>query len=75
EFIVDAWAATEQNRLWWIRKNQPKLRVKNYKGLADLGVSGNKASERGQTVILPSTFICGPRIMYEIYQDSMAITR
>ncbi|XP_026459440.1 uncharacterized protein LOC113360108 [Papaver somniferum] len=75
EFMVDAWAATEQNRLGYIKREQTKLRAQNYKGFADLGLSGNKPDEMGQPVILPSSFIGGPRHMYEIYQDSMGITR
>ncbi|CAG8825087.1 8596_t:CDS:2, partial [Gigaspora rosea] len=35
KFIVDAWAATEQNRLRFLRLNQDILRADAYQGLTD----------------------------------------
>lgn len=35
EFIVDCWAASEQNRLWWILNNQTKFRMHSCQGLMD----------------------------------------
>jgi hypothetical protein len=35
EYVCEAWAVAEQNRLNWIRLNQTKLRVELYKGLQD----------------------------------------
>ncbi|KAF7150518.1 hypothetical protein RHSIM_Rhsim02G0093600 [Rhododendron simsii] len=40
EFIVDAWAATEQNRLNFHRLNQGKIRSELYQDLADIGPDG-----------------------------------
>ncbi|KAG5536765.1 hypothetical protein RHGRI_024259 [Rhododendron griersonianum] len=37
EFIVDAWAATEQNRLNFHRLNQGKIRSELYQDLTDIG--------------------------------------
>ncbi|CAG8505609.1 4841_t:CDS:2, partial [Cetraspora pellucida] len=39
EFIVDAWATTEQNRLRFLRQNQDILRADLYQGLADVAGS------------------------------------
>ncbi|CAG8786882.1 23760_t:CDS:1, partial [Gigaspora rosea] len=35
EFIVNAWAATEQNRLRYLHMNQSILRADSYRGLAE----------------------------------------
>ncbi|GFS36770.1 hypothetical protein Acr_00g0047940 [Actinidia rufa] len=40
EFLVDAWAATEQNRLNYNRLNKGRLRTELYKGLTDIGADG-----------------------------------
>jgi Helitron helicase-like domain at N-terminus len=79
EYLVDAWATTEQNRLRYIRTNQDALRADVYQDLAN--VAGNNANDEinlnnlGQRVILPSSFSGSARNMFEIFQDSMAITR
>ncbi|KAF6170596.1 hypothetical protein GIB67_030573 [Kingdonia uniflora] len=75
EFLVDAWASTEQNRLTYRKLHQRKLRSELYGGLADLVGVGLNSNEVGQRLILPSSFIGGPRHMFENFQDSMAITR
>ncbi|XP_057482346.1 uncharacterized protein LOC130769157 isoform X2 [Actinidia eriantha] len=75
EFLVDAWAATEQNRLNYNRFNQGRLRAELYKGLTDIGADGLGPDQVGQRIILPSSFVGSPRHMFEIFQDSMAITR
>ncbi|KAI8561187.1 hypothetical protein RHMOL_Rhmol04G0318500 [Rhododendron molle] len=75
EFLVDAWASTEQNRLTFYKMNQGKLRVELYKELKDIGPDELGPNQIGKRVVLPSSFIGGPRHMFEIFQDSMAITR
>ncbi|CAG8631414.1 12112_t:CDS:2, partial [Cetraspora pellucida] len=59
EFIVDAWAVTEQNRLRFLRMNQNTLRADLYQGLTDI-VENNSNEELslnnlGCRIILPST--------------------
>ncbi|KAG5549105.1 hypothetical protein RHGRI_014469 [Rhododendron griersonianum] len=75
EFLVDAWAATEQNRLAFHKLNQEKLRTGLYQDLTDVGIDDIGPDQIGQRVVLPSSFIGSPRHMFEIFQDSMAITR
>ena len=75
EFIVDAWAATEQNRLNYCRQNHSKLRAELYKGLTDIASNGLAPDQVGKRFVLPSSFTGSPRHMFEIFQDSMAITR
>ncbi|KAG5531644.1 hypothetical protein RHGRI_026312 [Rhododendron griersonianum] len=75
EFLVDAWAATEQNRLTYYKLNQARLRSSLYQDLTDIGPDCLNPDQIGQRFILPSSFTCSPRHMFEIFQDSMAITR
>jgi len=75
EFLVDAWASTEQNRLNYQRLNQEILRADLYTELV-AGEFDELASDQiGQVFVLPSSFIGSQRYMSEIFQDSMAITR
>jgi hypothetical protein len=79
QFIVDVWAATEQNRLGYIRMNQSDLRADLYQGLADAlqndGERNMNLENLGRRIILPSSHIGSARNMFELFQDSMAITR
>ena len=75
EFIVDAYAQIEQARLLFIRLNQDKLHADLYQGLANAAVHGVDLHDIGSPTILPSTFIGGPRQMWQLYHDAMAIVR
>lgn len=76
EFVVDAFAAIEQNRLTYMKLNQSKLRSELYKDLTEVIVrEGTDPNQVGRPMILPSSFLGSPRYMFEIFQDSMAITR
>jgi len=77
EFIVDAWAATEQYRLRWMENNQKTLRADVYQGLVD-SVAQNAAlegDEIGQRTILPSSFSGSTHNMIQLCQDALAINR
>ncbi len=55
QYIVDAYAAIEQNRLKYLRLNQKKLRANLYQGLEDaIAVGDNSAAAIRQKIILPS---------------------
>ncbi|XP_071924918.1 uncharacterized protein [Coffea arabica] len=76
QYIVDAFAAIEENNLNWIRANQQKIRAALYKGLQDNVVRGDTTpASAGKQLVLPSTFTGGPRYMVQNYQDAMAIYR
>ena len=62
-------------RLQFIRLNQDKLRADLYRGLADAAIHGADLHDVGRPTILPSTFIGGPRQMWKLYHDAMAIVR
>jgi hypothetical protein len=76
QFIVDAYACTEQNRLKFIRENQRQLRCNLYNGLQDaLNVGDVFENNIGQKMILPSSFQGNERAMGQLYQDAMARVR
>jgi hypothetical protein len=61
QYIVDAYAAIEQNRLKYLRLNKKKLRADLYQGLQDAIATGdNSAVAIGQRIIPPSSFTIGP---------------
>ncbi|KAH7666932.1 DNA helicase protein [Dioscorea alata] len=65
QFIVDCYAIIEDTRLRYIREHQTSLRTEMYKTCNSIG----------KRIILPASFIPGPRYMFEKYQDAMAICR
>ncbi|KAI0056662.1 hypothetical protein BV25DRAFT_1864431, partial [Artomyces pyxidatus] len=78
QYIVDAWASTDQNRLRFLAQNQAKLRAALYSGLEDAVAAADDQldlNEVGKRVILPSSYIGGPRYMHQLFQDAMALAR
>ena len=78
QYIVDAWASSDQTRLNWFRMNQSTIRASLYSGLQDAVASADASVDLnsiGQRTILPSSYIGGARHMHGIFQDSMAIAR
>ncbi len=76
QFIVDAYACTEQNRLKFIRENQRQLRCDLYNGLQDaLNVGDILGNNIGQKMILLLSFQGDKRVMGQLYQDAMARVR
>ena len=77
-YIVDMYASVDQNRLRYLDHNQNKLRASLYSGLEDAVAAGDDSldlNQLGQRIVLPSSYIGGPRNMSQCYQDSMAIAR
>ena len=77
QYVVDAWASTEQSELNWIRHHQKELRSDVYHDIRN-AVNNDEnadAAQRGKRVILPSTHLGSPCHMYQLFQDSMAICR
>jgi hypothetical protein len=76
QFIVDAYACIEHNRLKFIHENQRQLRCDLYNGLQDaLNVGDVLGNDVGQKMIFPSLFQGGERTMAQLYQDAMARVR
>ncbi|CAO3645166.1 unnamed protein product [Mucor hiemalis] len=78
QYIVDMYAKMEQGRLSFISLNQKQLRADMYKGLEDaltVNDQGVSLAQLGSKVILPSSFVGGPRHMAQNYHDAMSIVR
>jgi hypothetical protein len=76
QYIVDAYAVVEQNRLRYLCLNKKKLCVDLYQSLQDAIATGDiNATTIGQRTILPFSFTRGPRHMVQNYQEPMAICR
>jgi len=72
------YAKIEQSRLNYFRRHQSTIRAELYKGIQDVlnATDANiNSSEVGKQIILPSSFIGGPRHMHQLYQDAMSIIR
>ncbi|EAU86521.2 transcriptional factor B3 [Coprinopsis cinerea okayama7 len=76
-YIVDMWASADQNRLRFLRDHQKELRAELYSGLEDaIGTEDHSdLNQLGRRVVLPSSYIGGPRNMMQRYQDAMAVAR
>lgn len=69
EYLCDNWAKCEQNRLSFLRHNQPKLRAELYQGLQDaLADDAVRADTVGKRIVLPSSHVGSPRYMNQLYQ-------
>ncbi|XP_035840209.1 uncharacterized protein LOC110909633 [Helianthus annuus] len=76
QYLVDSYAAIEEQRLRWMRNNQNELRVELYHNVCDAVTRGDTNAEAiGQRIVLPSTFTGSPRYMIQNYQDAMALCR
>ena len=77
EYMVDAWATTEQRKLIWMKNNQDQIRADTYQGLSDVVAVDPDANVQntGQPLILPSSFSGSSRYMIQHCQDALAINR
>ena len=76
QFVVDAWAVCDQNKLAWLKSHQENIRSELYNGLADVLVTDDvDLGLLGKKVVLPSSYVGGDRFMQKLYQDSIAIVR
>nr|XP_028945292.1 uncharacterized protein LOC103408064 [Malus domestica] len=76
QYLVDAYATLEEERLDFIRRNQNSLRTERLKGIHEALRKGNASgSDIGKRIILPTSFTGSARYMINNYQDAMAICR
>lgn len=74
QFLVDGYTMIESERIRFIQLNQKTLRADKYSNVSASALSGNQDSGLcGNRIVLPSTYIGGPRYMAEKYKDAMAI--
>ncbi|CAN1274847.1 ATP-dependent DNA helicase PIF1 [Linum perenne] len=76
QYVVNAYAFVEAERLEWMRNNQTKLRAHYMTGLVDAYMRGDtNLNHSGKRVILASSLTGSPRHKYENFQDATAICR
>ncbi len=75
QFVVDMWAKVESERLGFLRREQKILRADEYVNVMDEMADGTNMKNVGKRVILPATFVGGPRYMNEKAQDCMTYVR
>ncbi|XP_074298906.1 uncharacterized protein LOC141629882 [Silene latifolia] len=76
QFIVDMYVKIENTRLDFIRLNQDTIRADLYQGILDtLELGENSTSNVGRRVILPPSFLGGPRDMRRRYLNAMALVQ
>lgn len=74
-YLVDMWAAADQNNLRYLRLNNNKFRTHISQGLEDAINNDDNLNDVGTRVILPSSYMGGPCHMQQRFQDSLAIAR
>jgi hypothetical protein len=75
QYLVDMWAAADQNHLNYLRHHQSDIRASLYSGLTDAIDRNLNLEDIGQQFILPSLYTGGPRYMKQCLQDSLALAR
>ncbi|XP_076031073.1 uncharacterized protein LOC143019319 [Oratosquilla oratoria] len=68
QFVVDNYVKVESDRLSFIEHNQQELR----KERADILIGDGDNQKAGQRVIIPASFVGGPRYMKARQQDALA---
>lgn len=74
QFAVDMYIKIETSRLDYFRSHQIEIRAKLCQGIVDTIVQGEtRGSKVDKHIILPGSFIGGPRDMRRQYLDAMAL--
>ncbi|KAK9073844.1 hypothetical protein SSX86_006438 [Deinandra increscens subsp. villosa] len=76
QFVVDVYIKLETSRLQYCEQNQAKIRADLYQGVVDCVNAGEVNPNRvGRRIVLPASFIGGPRDMRRRFLDSMTIVQ
>ncbi|KAI3496584.1 hypothetical protein L1887_38949 [Cichorium endivia] len=76
QFVVDIYIKIETSRLLFCRLNKKKIRSDLYQGIVDCVNAGETEPGRvGQRVVLPASFIGGPRDMRRRFLDAMTLVQ
>ena len=76
QFVVDMYVKLESTRLDFLRNNQSTIRADLYQGLVDAVVMGElRAINVGHRIVLPPSFIGGPRDMRRRYLNAMSLVQ
>ncbi|XP_027166434.1 uncharacterized protein LOC113766438 [Coffea eugenioides] len=76
QYVVDMYIKIESQRLDYYKSKQEFIRREQLQGVMDSVITGQcQASKIGQRVVLPASFIGGPRDMKRRYVDAMALVQ
>jgi hypothetical protein len=75
QYLVDMWAAADQNRLTYLCFHQTEIHGSLYQGLNDAIHSNVDLHNVSQRVVLPTSYTGGPRYMKQCLQDALALAR
>ncbi|KAG5533516.1 hypothetical protein RHGRI_027634 [Rhododendron griersonianum] len=74
QFAVDMYVKIETSRLDYFRNRQEEIRADLYQGIVDsIGHGESDPSKIGKRIVLPGTFIGGPRDMRKRYLNAMTL--
>ncbi|KAG5537863.1 hypothetical protein RHGRI_025085 [Rhododendron griersonianum] len=74
QFTVDMYVKIETSRLDYFRNRQEEIRADLYQGIVDsIGHGESDPSKIGKRIVLPGTFIGGPRDMRKRYLNAMTL--
>ena len=74
QYIVDQYCKMESSRINFITNNQKKIRADEYGSFRDqlLATDDINVNDIGKRVILPASYVGGPRYMHQKQADAMA---
>ena len=76
QYVVDMYVKIETARLDCLRRNQLEIRADLYQGIMDdVHMGQTKGSDVGWRIILPASFVGGPRNMKKQYMDAMTLVQ
>ncbi|XP_074290807.1 uncharacterized protein LOC141617508 [Silene latifolia] len=76
QYIVDMYVKIENTRLDFLRLNQEAIRADLYQGILDtLSLGENATCNVGKRIVLPPSFLGGPRDMSRRYLNAMALVQ
>ncbi|KAK9279906.1 hypothetical protein L1049_013590 [Liquidambar formosana] len=76
QFVVDMYVKLETTRLDYYRRKQTTIRSELYQGIVDSVISAEtKGCQVGKRMILPASFVGGPRDMRRRYLYAMALVQ
>ena len=76
QFAVDMYIKVETTRLEFHRSEQDKLRNEFLQGIVDsINAGETRGDQIGKRIVLPTSFIGGPRDMRRRYLDAMALVQ
>ncbi|XP_022041580.1 uncharacterized protein LOC110944175 [Helianthus annuus] len=76
QFTVDVYIKVETSRLHYYERNQPRIRAELYQGIVDCVNAGDAhPTTIGRRIVLPASFIGGPRDMRRRFLDAMTLVQ